>query len=170
MVFPFMSLGGSITPKILFPRLQNRLQKINKNSPLRGCFGYNLDMHLTIKVIPNASRESVELKGGVYVVRVRAVPEKGKANEAIIKMLSKHFGVAKNKLKINVENIFLKTGTTNDNKESLAIIQRANTTYTILRNENPSYDNSKEGNLMKYIKKSLRLIDNIKKPNRNYKW
>lgn len=57
-------------------------------------------MRIPIKVIPNAKQESVELKDGVYVARVRAVPEKGKANEAVIKLLAKHFRVAKNQVKI----------------------------------------------------------------------
>ncbi len=79
--------------------------------------------------------------------------------------------IAKKKLKIRVNNIFLKTGTTNDNKESLAIIQSANETYAILRNENPSYDNSKDGNLMKYIRQKFRrIIDNIEEPNKEFKW
>ena len=57
-------------------------------------------MRTTVKVITNAKKESVEEKDGVYVVRVKAVPEKGKANEAVVKLLAKHFKVAKNKIKI----------------------------------------------------------------------
>jgi membrane peptidoglycan carboxypeptidase len=78
--------------------------------------------------------------------------------------------VAKNKLKHNVENIFIKTGTTNDNKENLAIIKNADYTFAILRNENPVYDNSKDGNFMKYIKRSFSYLEKILKPNKNYKW
>jgi len=55
---------------------------------------------IQVKTVPNAKKESVELKDGVYVVRVRAVPEKGKANEAVVKLLAKHFKVAKNQVKI----------------------------------------------------------------------
>ena len=78
--------------------------------------------------------------------------------------------IAKSKLNYNVENIFLKTGTTNDNKENLAIIKNADITFAILRNENPAYDNSKDGNLMKYIKTSFKYLERMLKPNKNYKW
>jgi len=57
-------------------------------------------MRVQIKVIPNAKKEAVEEKDGVLVVRVKAVPEKGKANEAVVKLLAKHFKVAKNEVKI----------------------------------------------------------------------
>ena len=48
----------------------------------------------------NARKESVEEKDGVLVVWVTKVPEKGKANEAVIKLLAKHFKVAKSEVKI----------------------------------------------------------------------
>ena len=63
-------------------------------------------MIIRIKVIPNArtsnvpGKRAVEGKNGVLVVRVNKVPEKGKANEAVIKLLAKHFNVAKSKVKI----------------------------------------------------------------------
>ena len=57
-------------------------------------------MKLQIKVMPNARKESVIEADGVLVVRVNVVPEKGKANEAVIKLLAKHFKVAKSKVKI----------------------------------------------------------------------
>ncbi|MFA5966899.1 MAG: DUF167 domain-containing protein [Patescibacteria group bacterium] len=57
-------------------------------------------MKIQIKVIPNARRESVEEKDGVLVVRVNKVPEKGKANEAVIKLLAKHFNAPKSAVKI----------------------------------------------------------------------
>lgn len=57
-------------------------------------------MRVQIKTIPNAKKESIIEADGVFVVRVNVVLEKGKANEAVIKLLAKHFGVARNKLKI----------------------------------------------------------------------
>jgi membrane peptidoglycan carboxypeptidase len=78
--------------------------------------------------------------------------------------------IAKCKLNLNVDNVFLKTGTTNNNKERLAVIQRANTTFAILRNDSLHDDYSKEGSFIIYLKKSIRLLDEILKPNRNYKW
>lgn len=57
-------------------------------------------MKIQVKTIPNAKKESVEEKDGAYVVRVKAAPEKGKANEAVVKLLAKHFNVAKSQVKI----------------------------------------------------------------------
>lgn len=78
--------------------------------------------------------------------------------------------IAKEKLKLDVDNIFLKTGTTNDNKENLAIIQQADLTFAILRNENPKADNSKDGNLMRYSRMALMKWNNFINPNSDYKW
>ena len=57
-------------------------------------------MKIQIKVVPNARKESVIETDRVLVVRVNKVPEKGKANEAVIKLLAKHFGVARSQVKI----------------------------------------------------------------------
>ena len=63
-------------------------------------------MKIQVKVITNArtsnvpGKRAVEEKDGVLVVRVNVVPEKGKANEAVVKLLAKHFGVAKSEVKI----------------------------------------------------------------------
>jgi hypothetical protein len=46
---------------------------------------------LEIKVIPNSRVEKV-IEGEPMVVKVREPPEKGKANKAVVKLLSKHFG------------------------------------------------------------------------------
>jgi hypothetical protein len=43
-----------------------------------------------IKVIPNSKREEV-IEGDPLVVRVKALPTKGKANKAVIDLLSRHF-------------------------------------------------------------------------------
>lgn len=59
-----------------------------------------------MKVISNArtsnvpGKRAVEEKGGVLVVRVKAAPEKGKANEAVVKLLAKHFQVSQNQITI----------------------------------------------------------------------
>ncbi|TDQ61708.1 hypothetical protein ATL17_2809 [Maritalea mobilis] len=53
---------------------------------------------LFLKVTPNASRDEIgdivaDADGqGQLVVRVRAVPEKGKANKAVVKLLAKQLG------------------------------------------------------------------------------
>ncbi|WP_284452709.1 DUF167 domain-containing protein [Parachlamydia acanthamoebae] len=56
---------------------------------------------LAIKVIPNASRNAIlgwendELK-----MHIASVPEKGKANEAVIKFLAKFLGLRKQQIQI----------------------------------------------------------------------
>jgi hypothetical protein len=46
---------------------------------------------IQIKVIPGSRVEEV-IEGEPLVVKVREPPEKGKANKAVIKLLSRHFG------------------------------------------------------------------------------
>ena len=40
------------------------------------------------------------MRNGEYLVRVRAVPEDGKANQAVIDLLAKHFHVARAAIRI----------------------------------------------------------------------
>jgi len=40
-------------------------------------------------------REEVVKQGDDYVVRVKAVPKEGKANEAVIELVARHFKVPK---------------------------------------------------------------------------
>ncbi|MDY6985552.1 MAG: DUF167 domain-containing protein [Candidatus Thermoplasmatota archaeon] len=47
-------------------------------------------MRIKIKVVPNSDRDEV-IEGDPLIVRVRDMPVKGKANRAVIKLLSKHF-------------------------------------------------------------------------------
>lgn len=53
-------------------------------------------LRLQIKVVPGASRESVEWLGDQLKVRVRAAPEKGQANAAVEKLLMARLGTAVN--------------------------------------------------------------------------
>ena len=60
---------------------------------------------LTVKVTPNAGENSISLsgKGGSEVtllIRVTATPENGKANAAVLKLLSKALGLPKTSLAI----------------------------------------------------------------------
>ena len=60
---------------------------------------------LTVKVTPNAGDNSISLPGeaglaGVLLVRVTATPENGKANAAVLKLLSKALGLPKTSLEI----------------------------------------------------------------------
>lgn len=52
-------------------------------------------MDLDIKVIPRASASEVAgtLADGTLKVKVRAVPDKGKANAEVCAVLARHFGV-----------------------------------------------------------------------------
>ena len=58
-------------------------------------------MRLSVRVTPNAGRDAVEevetgADGRSYLkVRVRAIPDKGEANRAVIALVAKRAGVAK---------------------------------------------------------------------------
>lgn len=75
--------------------------------------------------------------------------------------------IFKHKTSIQIENVFLKTGTTNGNEERIAIYQEADTTFAFLRNENPENDYSKDGNFIKSI--INKIIPFLKTP-KEYKW
>ena len=60
---------------------------------------------LTVKVTPNAGENSIGMPGkngpdGILLVRVTATPEGGKANAAVLKLLSKALGLPKTSLEI----------------------------------------------------------------------
>jgi len=52
-------------------------------------------MRIEVKVIPNAKKNEIMLKGkNLYdglIVRVKSPPENGRANRELIKILEKHF-------------------------------------------------------------------------------
>lgn len=57
-------------------------------------------MLIEIKVIPNASKtEFIKTETG-YKARLQVLPVDGKANEALIELLSKEFGVPKRNIEI----------------------------------------------------------------------
>ncbi|MBC7141281.1 MAG: DUF167 domain-containing protein [Rhodobacteraceae bacterium] len=53
---------------------------------------------LSVRVTPKASRNAVVVEGDVIRVYVTVVPEGGKANAAVVKLLAKALGVAKSRL------------------------------------------------------------------------
>ena len=59
-------------------------------------------MKLNIRVLPRSSKNEVvgQMRDGVLKIKLTAPPVEGKANEALIEILSEHFKVQKNKIKI----------------------------------------------------------------------
>lgn len=56
---------------------------------------------LKIKVIPRAKRQKLEkLPDGSFKVYLTAPPIEGRANEALIKLLAREFGVSKSEVEI----------------------------------------------------------------------
>jgi len=59
-------------------------------------------MDIRVKVIPKSSKTELAgyLPDGTWKIKVAAVPEKGRANQALCEFLADHFGVAKSKVRI----------------------------------------------------------------------
>jgi len=54
-----------------------------------------------IKIIPKSSKtEIIEQKDNFLKIKLKAIPEKGKANTELIKFLAKHFKTAKSNINI----------------------------------------------------------------------
>lgn len=57
---------------------------------------------IAIKIIPNAKKEEIIKEGeNHFKVKVRAPAVEGKANEAMIKLLSEYFDVSKSRIRID---------------------------------------------------------------------
>lgn len=55
----------------------------------------------TVKVVPGSSRTCVSgIFGGMVKIKISAAPEKGKANQCLIKFLAKKLGVKKNAISV----------------------------------------------------------------------
>lgn len=59
-------------------------------------------MLIKVKVLPRSSRNEVvgEMADGTLKIKLTAAPVDGKANDALIDLLSDHFGISKSKIKI----------------------------------------------------------------------
>jgi len=67
-------------------------------------------MQLIVTAYPKSSKNELkQLDKTTFKAKITAAPEKGKANESLIKLLSKHFKTAKS-------NITIKTGETSHKK------------------------------------------------------
>ena len=58
------------------------------------------DGRLMVRVTPGARHEALEISDGVLTVKVRAKPQDGAANEAVIRHVAKALGEAPSKLTI----------------------------------------------------------------------
>jgi len=57
-------------------------------------------LKIRIRVAPRSSRDEVVKTGDDYLVRVKAQPKEGKANEAVIKLLAEYFEVTRSSVRI----------------------------------------------------------------------
>ncbi len=58
-------------------------------------------MRIYLKAITRSSRQKIEkISEGDYKIWVRAIPEKGKANQEIIEALASYFKIGKSEIKI----------------------------------------------------------------------
>lgn len=58
------------------------------------------DGRLTLRVTPGARVETIAIDGGRVQVKVRAKPEDGKANSAVLELLADALGVATSRLRL----------------------------------------------------------------------
>jgi uncharacterized protein (TIGR00251 family) len=56
--------------------------------------------HILVKVIPRSSREQIAVEDGVYKVKLTAPALEGKANKALVRLLSKKLRVPKGAVRI----------------------------------------------------------------------
>lgn len=90
--------------------------------------------------------------------------ERNELKEECISIL-KEIAIEKFNGKIN--NLFLKTGTTNNNRERYAVIGNSELVFAFLRQGDITGEYDKEGGLLNQIKK---FIKQITKKNTNYRW
>jgi uncharacterized protein len=58
------------------------------------------DGRLAVRVTPGAKVEALEIAGGKLLARVRAKPEDGKANAAVLALLAAALGLAPSKVRL----------------------------------------------------------------------
>lgn len=61
----------------------------------------SLDMKISVKVKPNSKVERViEVSENKFILCVKAAPKEGRANEAVIRLLSEYFDMPKSRITI----------------------------------------------------------------------
>ncbi len=57
---------------------------------------------ISLKIVPNSSKNDFVgmMADGNFKLKIQAVPEKNKANKAIIKLISKKLGISQSKIQI----------------------------------------------------------------------
>ena len=57
-------------------------------------------MKIRVRVTPNSRTDEVSREGNTFVVRVKESPRDGRANQATVKLLAKHFNVSASQVTI----------------------------------------------------------------------
>lgn len=57
-------------------------------------------MKITVRVKPNARVDDVAREGEVFLVKTRAQPHEGKANDAVIRLIANYFKVPRSSVSI----------------------------------------------------------------------
>lgn len=55
---------------------------------------------LALRVTPGARKEGIEIAGGRLLVKIRAKPQDGAANDAALKLLAQALGIAASRLRL----------------------------------------------------------------------
>lgn len=58
------------------------------------------ESRLAVRVTPGARSEAMEISAGKLMVKIRTMPEGGKANEAVLALLARALGVATSRLRM----------------------------------------------------------------------
>jgi len=62
---------------------------------------------IEVKVIPDSDKNELAKEDSKVKIRVKASAEKGKANQAVIKLLSKYYNISKSSIKIIMKILFI---------------------------------------------------------------
>ena len=57
-------------------------------------------MKIQVKVKPNSKAEELSQEGDSFIIKVKEPPKEGKANQAVIKLLTEYFGISHGQVRI----------------------------------------------------------------------